>query len=234
MGVRQKQKEHLKEVKKRQQQSSDLEAGRGSSSTAIVRHSGKGKAPPAGVMPGNGQIMAQQQGFASQQQISDLEEMEQTAAMRSAEIASIAASISELHAIFKDLANLVIDQGTVLDRIDYNTEKTYRKSEDAKGQMQKAVSKKKNNDSRIVKCFLLWVGLDALMLILLLVKYQIKYGLANVFWFLCIVSALIGAAYLYARFQKPEALKMNFWEKVTPDFYGGAKALWKKVFPNPA
>ena len=41
---------------------------------------------------------------------------------RGTEIASIAKSIEELAQIFKELAALVIDQGTILDRIDYNME----------------------------------------------------------------------------------------------------------------
>lgn len=41
---------------------------------------------------------------------------------RDQEIQHIARSIEELSQIFKELAVLVIDQGTVLDRIDFNME----------------------------------------------------------------------------------------------------------------
>lgn len=41
---------------------------------------------------------------------------------RDREIAGIAQSITELADMFKDLGNLVLDQGTLLDRIDYNVE----------------------------------------------------------------------------------------------------------------
>lgn len=41
---------------------------------------------------------------------------------RDHEIQRIARSISELSRVFKELAGLVIDQGTVVDRIDYNME----------------------------------------------------------------------------------------------------------------
>ena len=41
---------------------------------------------------------------------------------RDEEITRIARSIEELSQIFKELAVLVIDQGTILDRIDFNME----------------------------------------------------------------------------------------------------------------
>lgn len=41
---------------------------------------------------------------------------------RNAEIQSIAQSIADLADMFKDLSSLVIDQGTLLDRVDWNVE----------------------------------------------------------------------------------------------------------------
>eukprot|EP00435_Cladocopium_sp_Y103_P069894 s617_g34.t1 len=66
-------------------------------------------------------------GVQMQEQLAELDEMEVIAAQRSSEIAQIASSVVELNRIFKDLASLVIDQGTVLDRIDFNTEKIYQR-----------------------------------------------------------------------------------------------------------
>ena len=43
---------------------------------------------------------------------------------RDEEIRNIVESIAELGTIFKDLGNLIADQGTILDRIDYNMEQT--------------------------------------------------------------------------------------------------------------
>ena len=61
----------------------------------------------------------------TQQQLHVVDDLEQVAEERDAEITRIAQSIEELSQIFKELAVLVIDQGTVLDRIDYNMEQVY-------------------------------------------------------------------------------------------------------------
>jgi syntaxin 16 len=45
-----------------------------------------------------------------------------TIAQRNREIDQIAKSIAELAELFQDLSALVIDQGTMLDRIDFNIE----------------------------------------------------------------------------------------------------------------
>jgi syntaxin 16 len=50
---------------------------------------------------------------------------------RDREITGIAQSISELADLFKDLSNMVIDQGTMLDRIDYNIEKVSEEMREA-------------------------------------------------------------------------------------------------------
>jgi syntaxin 16 len=49
-------------------------------------------------------------------------------ACRDVEIQQIAKSIEELSQIFKELAVLVIDQGTILDRIDFNMEQVVGRS----------------------------------------------------------------------------------------------------------
>ena len=43
---------------------------------------------------------------------------------RDRELTEIAKSISELADLFKDLSGLVIDQGTLLDSVEYNIEQT--------------------------------------------------------------------------------------------------------------
>eukprot|EP00928_Gymnodinium_smaydae_P080579 TRINITY_DN64247_c0_g1_i1.p2 TRINITY_DN64247_c0_g1~~TRINITY_DN64247_c0_g1_i1.p2 ORF type:complete len:322 (+),score=109.76 TRINITY_DN64247_c0_g1_i1:97-1062(+) len=101
-------------------------------------------------------------------QLLELESMETNATQRSAEINQIASSISDLHTIFKELAVLVIDQGSILDRIDYNIEQVVDQSREANVQLQKAESSQKSN--RSMKCMLLLVVANAILLLILIVK----------------------------------------------------------------
>lgn len=52
------------------------------------------------------------------------EELEPDLQMRDREITEIAKSIASLAELFKDLSTLVIDQGTLLDSVEYNIEQT--------------------------------------------------------------------------------------------------------------
>ncbi len=50
---------------------------------------------------------------------------------RDRELTEIAKSIAQLAELFKDLSTLVIDQGTLLDSVEYNVEQTAVQMEDA-------------------------------------------------------------------------------------------------------
>lgn len=66
-----------------------------------------------------------------------LESSEHNIDQREKEINQIAKSIHQLAEIFRDLQTLVLDQGTVLDRIDYNIEQTNIQVKEAVVQLDK-------------------------------------------------------------------------------------------------
>jgi syntaxin 16 len=89
---------------------------------------------------------------------------------RDQEITNIAKSIEELAQIFKELAVLVIDQGTILDRIDFNMESAVEHAKEGIVQLQKAEEHQKN--SMALRCIVLLVVLIIIMIIVIVVKHQ--------------------------------------------------------------
>ncbi|CAG9860028.1 unnamed protein product [Phyllotreta striolata] len=103
----------------------------------------------------------------TQQQLLLLEE-ENTrfAEEREQEVNAIVKSIIDLNAIFKDLGQMVVDQGTVLDRIDYNIEQTSIQVQEGFKQLQKAdVYQRKNRKM----CVILVLASTIILLIFLLI-----------------------------------------------------------------
>jgi syntaxin 16 len=78
-----------------------------------------------------------EQGY-TQADISELLAEEARQQEISSEVQSILASITELHEMFKDLHMLVVEQGTVLDRIDYNIRKASENTIKGIEQLKKA------------------------------------------------------------------------------------------------
>jgi syntaxin 16 len=107
-------------------------------------------------------------GFTTAQMVV-VEEAEDLVNARDEEIQQIAKSIEELAQIFKELAVLVIDQGTILDRIDFNMENAVEHAKEGVVQLEKAEEHQKNATG--FKCICLLVVLIIIMLGVLIWKH---------------------------------------------------------------
>ncbi|KAG9013649.1 hypothetical protein FRB90_005821 [Tulasnella sp. 427] len=108
------------------------------------------------------QRQTQQQQLQQQQQLPGGLDLE----TRSREVTEIAKSIASLAEVFKDLSNLVIDQGTILDSVEYNIEQTAIHVQEAAKDLDVATKYQKNVGRR--KCiFLLLIIIVGLILVLI-------------------------------------------------------------------
>ncbi|KAL2345455.1 hypothetical protein Fmac_006740 [Flemingia macrophylla] len=104
----------------------------------------------------------------SEEQMSKLKKSEQFSKEREREIEQVAKSVHELAQIMKDLSVLVIDQGTIVDRIDYNIQSAATSVEEGLKQLQKAERTQKKGG--MVMCATSLVIMCFIMLVLLIFK----------------------------------------------------------------
>ncbi|XP_041974581.1 syntaxin-16 [Aricia agestis] len=95
------------------------------------------------------------------------EENTKMIAEREEEVNKIVRSIMDLNEIFKDLGQMVNEQGTVLDRIDYNIEQTQVQVHEGFKQLQKAERYQRQN--RKMHCILILAITCIVMVILLII-----------------------------------------------------------------
>lgn len=88
-------------------------------------------------------------------------------AQREREIEEIAQGIIELSDLFRDLQTMVIDQGTMLDRIDYNVERMHTDVKGADKEIKVASGYQRKTTKRkiILLLFLIVAGLFILLMI---------------------------------------------------------------------
>ncbi|CAL5330126.1 unnamed protein product [Camellia sinensis] len=101
-------------------------------------------------------------------QMAKLRKSEAFTAEREREINQVVESVHELAQIMKDLSVLVIDQGTIVDRIDYNIQNVAASVEDGFKQLQKA--EKTQKEGGMVMCASVLIIMCFIMLVLLILK----------------------------------------------------------------
>ena len=74
----------------------------------------------------------------SQVEIQELLTLDQQAQEQNNEVQAILASVKELHEMFTEMNDLIMEQGTVLDRIDYNLTSAVKKLDKGNEQLKKA------------------------------------------------------------------------------------------------
>ena len=85
---------------------------------------------------------------------------------RDREVVHILQSVNDLAGVMKDLSVLIIDQGTVLDRIDYNCEMVAVTVEEGRKQLAKAEDYQKN--SRLILCIYFLAAMVGVMLLVVI------------------------------------------------------------------
>ncbi|XP_057483053.1 tlg2p-like protein a [Actinidia eriantha] len=104
----------------------------------------------------------------SEHQMAKLKMSENFSVEREREIRQVLESVNELAQIMKDLSVLVIDQGTIVDRIDYNIQNVAVSVEEGFKQLQKA--ERSQAKGGMVRCATVLVIMCFVMLVLLVLK----------------------------------------------------------------
>ncbi|THD26381.1 Syntaxin-16 [Fasciola hepatica] len=99
-----------------------------------------------------------------------LEENTNMVVQREQEINQIVRSIHELNEIFRDVAQLVVDQGTIVDRIDYNVEHTQMRVESGLKQLTEA-RKHQSKDRKMLVILVLAALVVVFGLLLIVTKF---------------------------------------------------------------
>lgn len=104
----------------------------------------------------------------SEHQLQEISTMDHIIDERDKEITKIAQSVSELAQLFRELSVLVIDSGTILDRIDYNMEEVVVNFEQAEEELEKTEKIMKSGKSAYCILFLMFACI--IMATILIIK----------------------------------------------------------------
>ena len=100
--------------------------------------------------------------------MAELAQIEAQSSDREKEIIKIAQSVNELATLFKELNMLVIEQGTILDRIDYNIETSLTKIR--KGVVDLEDANKMSKQALTTKCLAILAIICVLLFIVFVAK----------------------------------------------------------------
>lgn len=103
------------------------------------------------------------------QHLSRVKKAEKMTREREKEISQIVESVNDLAQIMKDLSVLVIDQGTIVDRIDYNLENVAASVEQGVNQLERAEKTQKKGG--MVLCVMILICACLFMIFVLIVKW---------------------------------------------------------------
>ncbi|KAL4580591.1 hypothetical protein LXL04_016791 [Taraxacum kok-saghyz] len=104
----------------------------------------------------------------NEHQLAKLKKSEAFTVEREKEIQQVVESVNELAQIMKDLSVLVIDQGTIVDRIDHNIQNVAASVDEGLKQLQKAERSQKRGG--MIMCATVLVIMCFVMLVLLILK----------------------------------------------------------------
>ncbi|KAJ0989873.1 hypothetical protein J5N97_008229 [Dioscorea zingiberensis] len=105
-------------------------------------------------------------------QMSKLKKSEAFTREREREISQVVESVNELAQIMKDLSVLVIDQGTIIDRIDYNIQNVATSVEEGFKQLERA--ERTQRKGGMVMCATILVIMCFILLVLLAIPYDLE------------------------------------------------------------
>ena len=105
--------------------------------------------------------------------------------IRSSEIKNLVSTINDLAVLFKELSILVVEQGTILDRIDYNIECAHKDTKQAVVHLEKTIEIETSMRSKsLLMCLISSILLCLILLVLkhtwlIIILKIIKYGWRN-------------------------------------------------------
>jgi syntaxin 16 len=87
--------------------------------------------------------------------------------IREKELNNITKSINDLNQLFRDISEFVVEQGTILDQIEYNVDMAAVKTEEGLSQLKKADSyQKKDRKMKAIFCMAITVFILFILLII--------------------------------------------------------------------